>query len=290
MSQGLGRAFDRAQSRYDAMSPEDDNETLTEEERIMEEFKPYVSIDCETTGTDPAQDRIISFAVHKRWPKNVRNGECWQFNPGRPIPATATAVHHITDADVAHDPPFTKARADQIIRFIGADAILVGFNLLKFDIPIFMAELVRCGYQEPWPPPGMLVIDASNIFRKLFPRDLKAAVKQFCGRDHEDAHDALADAEATADVLEGQLKQNPMLAEMTVDDLARYSQPAGLVDFSGKLFRDADGDVCYGVGKDYGKKIKDAPGFASWMLSKDFPIDTKRAVEAELRRTQGAML
>jgi DNA polymerase-3 subunit epsilon len=289
MSQGLGRVFDRAQSRYDAMTP-DDEEQPTEEERIMEEFKPYVSIDAETTGTDPATDRIITFSVHKRWSTKVRNGNTWTFNPGRPIPQSATDVHGITDADVAGEHPFTAAIANQIIEFIGADAILVGFNLLKFDIPIFQAELVRCGFKGEWPPQGMLVIDALGIYRKLFPHTLTAAVKQFCGREHEQAHDSLEDAEATADVLEGILKQHPALAEMTVDDLARYSQPTGMVDFSGKLFRDDAGDVCYGFGKNWKLKVRDAKEYSKWMLSSDFPVDTKRALEAELRRIDGRML
>ena len=267
------------------MEPPDDDEQPTEE-RIMEEFKPYVAIDAETTGTDPVTDRIITFSVHKRWPNRVHNGNSWLFNPSRPIPASATAVHGITDADVAGEHPFTEARAKQIIEFIGDDAILVGFNLLKFDIPIFQAELARCGFKGEWPPPGMEIVDCLGLYRKLFPHTLTNAVKQFCGRDHTGAHDSLEDAEATADVLEGILKQQPTLAEMTVDDLARYSQPDGMVDFSGKLFRDADGDVCYGFGKNWKRKVRDEKSYAQWMLDSAFPADTKRALEAELRRIE----
>lgn len=254
----------------------------------MTTLKPYVTIDCETTGIDPATDRILTFAVHKRWPNRQHNGNEWKFNPGRLIPKSATEIHGITNEDVAQEHPFTKARAMQIIEFIGVDAILVGFNILKFDIPIFMAELERCGCSVEFPPPGMAVIDCLNIFRKKFPHDLDAAALRYAAQKRaSNQHDALEDCELTANILEGQLQQHPDLAELTVDDLARWSQPDGMVDFSGKLFRDRDGDVCYGIGKDYAKKIKDAPSFAHWMLTKNFPPDTKRAVEAELRRIGG---
>ena len=236
---------------------------------------PIISIDCETTGVNVTSDRILTFAVHKRWPANVQNGNEWKFNPGRPIPPDATKVHGITDADVSGEPPFTPARAAKIIEFIGKDGVLIGFNLLKFDIPIFLSELERCGCKASFPPAGMMVIDCLGIYRKQHPRDLASAVKLYAGRDHTEAHDSLADAEATADVLSGQLRQHAELAAMTLQELAKYFQPDGMVDFSGKLFRDAAGDVCYGIGKDYGKKVRQNPGFGQWMLGKDFPSDTK---------------
>jgi hypothetical protein len=57
-----------------------------------------------------------------------------------------------------------------------------------------------------------------------------------------------------------------------------------MVDFSGKLFRDDQGDVCYAFGKNWKRKVRDAKEYADWMLSSDFPADTKRALESELRR------
>jgi|SRR5579862_2179702 len=64
----------------------------------------YCVIDVETTGFSPRTDHIVEiacvavdgFQVVGRWATLV--------NPGRPIPAQATAVHGITDAMVAAAP------------------------------------------------------------------------------------------------------------------------------------------------------------------------------------------
>ena len=63
-------------------------------------------LDAETTGTDPAADRIVSLAVVRVAPDGTRSTRSWRLNPGVPIGASATAVHGITDADVADCPRF----------------------------------------------------------------------------------------------------------------------------------------------------------------------------------------
>jgi DNA polymerase-3 subunit epsilon len=120
-------------------------------------MKPFVTIDCETTGTDPATDRIISFAAHKRLPAHVSKE--WRFNPG--VPIRNSDIHGITDHDVAHLAPFNPHFAREIVDWIGPGTTLVGYNLLKFDIPIFIAELARCGSSIVWPEPGAVIIDSA---------------------------------------------------------------------------------------------------------------------------------
>jgi len=69
-------------------------------------------IDLETTGVDPAQDRIVEIAAldivkmnGRHEPANVRQH---LINPGIPIPAQASAVHHITDGHVATAQTFDR--------------------------------------------------------------------------------------------------------------------------------------------------------------------------------------
>lgn len=65
-------------------------------------------IDCETTGYDPDEDRVVEvgwsdiafnkgIAVHDLTPESV---DSMMVNPGINIPPTASAVHHIVDSDV----------------------------------------------------------------------------------------------------------------------------------------------------------------------------------------------
>jgi exodeoxyribonuclease X len=75
-------------------------------------------IDTETTGLDSETDRIVEVAaVNLAW---MSGG--WVaaldyeslINPGRPIPAQASAIHHLVDADVANAPDWAHA-VEQVI-------------------------------------------------------------------------------------------------------------------------------------------------------------------------------
>ena len=90
----------------------------------------YAIVDVETTGFSRESDQIVEIACVL-----VRRGaQLHAFsslvNPGRPIPARATEVHGITDADVAAAPPM--ASVAPILRRLCADAIVVAHNA-RFD-------------------------------------------------------------------------------------------------------------------------------------------------------------
>ena len=57
-----------------------------------------------------------------------------RFNPGIPMSAEVTAIHGITDADVAGCPGFEVAAAEWMQFLQGSD--LHGYNAKKFDVPI----------------------------------------------------------------------------------------------------------------------------------------------------------
>ena len=68
--------------------------------------RPLAFIDLESTGTSPSSDRIVEIAILKVNPDGGEDFRCNRVNPGVPIPAEATAIHGITDADVASEPTF----------------------------------------------------------------------------------------------------------------------------------------------------------------------------------------
>src|SRR4051812_24405246 len=70
--------------------------------------RPLAVIDIETTGTDPDTDRIVEISVLRIMPDGERAHRTRRLNPGVPIPAGATAVHGITDAEVADEPTFGR--------------------------------------------------------------------------------------------------------------------------------------------------------------------------------------
>lgn len=69
------------------------------------------TIDFETTGVDPVIDRVVEAArVVVQEPERVvtRAGDQWRFHPGeRGVPPEASAVHHLTMADLEGRPSFT---------------------------------------------------------------------------------------------------------------------------------------------------------------------------------------
>lgn len=70
-------------------------------------------IDVETTGMDPEVDRVVELAVVtlEGEGRNWRVAGAWSslVDPGRPIPPEASAIHHLTDADVAGAPSLPEA-------------------------------------------------------------------------------------------------------------------------------------------------------------------------------------
>lgn len=57
-------------------------------------------IDCETTGLDPNVDRVVEVASVSIEDNEIVDSQSHLFNPGIPIPATASAIHHLTDRHV----------------------------------------------------------------------------------------------------------------------------------------------------------------------------------------------
>lgn len=248
-------------------------------------MKPIVFFDIEATGTDVAKDRICQIALKKY--EGLGGPVIGAFeslvNPGRPMTEEVIAIHGITNEMVKDAPSFSEL-SHGIFEFVdGCD--LGGFNHTNFDIPLLWEEFYRCGYE--WSLNGALVIDAGNIFKKKEERSLSAAVQFYCNRKHEKAHTAMGDVDATVEVLGNQLARYPDLQKLPAKELADFSRFDDRIDLAGKIVRDKDGDPSYAIGKAKGKKVKDDPGFAYWMLDRDFPMNTKRVLQSILDSGRG---
>ena len=68
--------------------------------------RPIIFFDLETTGVDPAHDRIVEISMVKVEPDGSKQVKTRRINPEMPIPAEATAVHGITDEDIKGEPTF----------------------------------------------------------------------------------------------------------------------------------------------------------------------------------------
>jgi len=238
--------------------------------------RPLIFFDLETTGTDPATDRIVEISVLRVSPGGARESKTRRINPERAIPAEATAVHGIRDEDVRDEPTFRQI-ARGLLEFLG-DADLAGFNVVRFDLPLLDREFRDCGLELGLG--ARRVIDAMTIFHRMERRDLSAAVQFYLGRSHAGAHAAEADVAATAEVLEAQLERYPDLPG-SVAELDAWMRGGRLpgVDRSGK-FVWQDGEAVLAFGKHQGKPLRrvarEDPGYLEWVAKSDFPPDAKQ--------------
>ena len=92
----------------------------------------YVVFDLETTGINQERDAIIEISAIKVCGGKIVGEYSTLVNPGRHIPAAATAVNGITDDMVADAPKIGEAIGG-FLEFIGK-SILVGHNIHTFDM------------------------------------------------------------------------------------------------------------------------------------------------------------
>lgn len=256
------------------------DDTYTIENLVLD--RPLIVFDIEATGINRRIDRLIDLGMVKLNPDGSSETHVFRVHPERPIPPETTAIHGITDEDVKDCPPFRDIAEYVAELMAGCD--LAGYNCHYFDIPMMEAEFARA--KVPWRVDDCRVIDAQRIFHKREPRDLTAALKYYCGLTHEAAHGALPDVVATIRVIEGQLKMYEDLPhDVEALDLVCDPKDPSWVDRLGRL-RWADGEAVINFGKNSGKSLRELalgePGFLKWILSSDFPEDTRRIVQAAL--------
>lgn len=159
-----------------------------------------IIFDTETTGLDSqGGDRIVEIGCIEMM-NRIATGKTFHayFNPERPMPAEAEAVHGLSDAFLADKPLFAD-RADELLAFLG-DSALVAHNA-GFDFGFLNNELRICGRSE------ILLdrmVDTVAIARVRHP-GAKLSLDALCtrygiDRSHRTKHGALLDAELLAQV------------------------------------------------------------------------------------------
>ena len=246
--------------------------------------RPLIVFDIESTGVNARQDRIIELAAIRVEPDGTETEKCWLLNPGVPIPPETTAIHGITDDIVKDCPKFADA-VDEIEAFF-RDCDLSGFNADRFDIPCLEEEFSRAG--RNFGAGDRRHVDVMRIYHKMEPRDLTAAVRFYCGRDHAGAHGAEADTRATLDVLKAQLAKYPGLPKTTVE-MDEYLVPRDPLNADRKgLLRWNNGALCVNFGQKKGAKLTDLfvheKNWLKWFVKGNFETDARMIVNDLLER------
>lgn len=119
---------------------------------------PYVVLDTETTGFS-GNDRICEITVAICQGGKILDEVTRLVNPGIRIPAGATAVHGITDEDVADAPRFVEI-ADSVLALMRTGAPWVAHHL-AFDLRMLTYDLGRG--QLPRGVPTLCTLDYSRL-------------------------------------------------------------------------------------------------------------------------------
>ncbi|MBQ0080196.1 MAG: 3'-5' exonuclease [Alistipes sp.] len=238
--------------------------------------KPLIFFDLETTGVSIAKDRIVEISMIKLMPNGERIVKTRRINPQMHIPEQATAVHHITDEDVAHEPTFRQI-ANSLKAFMqGCD--FAGFNSNRFDMPLLVEEFMRAGVDVDFKSSHF--VDVQTIFHKKEQRTLSAAYLFYCGKELGDAaHGAQADTSATIEVLESQLDKYPDLRN-DIGFLEEFSTTVKIADYAGLIGINEQQKEIFNFGKHKDKPIEDVfraePSYYNWCMKADFPEYSKK--------------
>ena len=159
-----------------------------------------IVFDTETTGLSPAGgDRMVEIGCIEMIGRveTGRHFHCY-FNPDRPMPSEAEAVHGLSDIFLSDKPRFAE-KVEELLEFIG-DAPLVAHNA-SFDFGFLNHELQYCGR------PAVCVsrmVDTLLLARSRHP-GAKHSLDALCTRYGVDRsqrvkHGALLDAQLLAQV------------------------------------------------------------------------------------------
>jgi DNA polymerase III epsilon subunit family exonuclease len=123
----------------------------------------FVVFDLETTGLNVTRGaRVVEIGALKLERGEVAGDFLTLVDPGVPVPADATAIHGLADADVAGQPTL----ADAFPRFLdfAGDAVLVAHNL-PFDMSFVVAASLELGL----PPLKNATVDLLGLARYCAP-------------------------------------------------------------------------------------------------------------------------
>jgi DNA polymerase-3 subunit epsilon len=207
-----------------------------------------LAFDTETTGTDVETARIVTACVAHVDGSGVipPESENWLIDPGCEIPPKATDVHGITTEHAREHGetpgPALNDISGALVRSARAGIPIVAYNA-PFDLTLIDRETRRNGL-EPFTeqfPHAAAVIDPFVLDKHLDPyregsRTLTAVCEHY-GVKLDGAHDAAADAIATARLAWKLAKVYPRLATMPLADLhelqvkAKAEQAASLQAF-----------------------------------------------------------
>jgi DNA polymerase III subunit epsilon len=224
----------------------------------------FVCIDCETTGLDPKQDRIIEIAIaHFNFDQVFYQFESL-VDPQCEIPEASITIHHITPEMVRGKPVITTV-LPEILQAIGKK-IVVGHGI-GFDIEVLAQAAERAGIPHTLRQNRFL--DTLRMARLYgdSPKNSLEYLRQHFNIQPEGAHRAMSDVIVNIEVFKYLAK--------------RYRTTQQLFDILEKPIM----MKTMPLGPHKGRAFRDVPlPYLHWAASKDFDQDLLFSLRSEIKR------
>lgn len=228
------------------------------------EKQKFICIDCESTGLDPMQDRIIEVAVMCFDATTVYGQMESLIDPQCEIPETSIAIHHITPEMVQGKPKIIDV-LPEILELIG-NHIIIGHGV-GFDIDLIANAAERHGVTTNLRQNRFLdTLRMARLYGESPINSLEHLRKHF-NIPLEGAHRAMSDVIVNVEVfkhLAKRYKTTELLFEALSRPILMSTMP---------------------LGKHKGRPLKEIPlQYLQWIINKDFDQDLLHSVRTELKR------
>ena len=163
-----------------------------------------VSLDFETTGLDPARDKLLSYGCVEIDRGAIRFGSALHefIRSATAVPEASAIIHHITD-DTARSARPLKEILPHLLERLRGKLLLVHYKRVELG---FLDAVCRASYGSPFVIPTIDTLELAQ--RVLGPQDDRTGAGQLrlfnlrdrYGLPKYSAHDAMYDAITTAEL------------------------------------------------------------------------------------------
>ncbi len=162
-----------------------------------------VFFDTETTGLNPATNRIIEITLYTE--------EGWYsklLNPGVPVPERITEITGITTEMVANAPTFAEVAPEIWRRFEGRTAVA---HNAQFDMRFLLAEFKRAGMTVTNDMTAICTLEAERLARGVKKNNTLTECIGRRGLKAENAHRAEDDVRSLIELYKCQIREGAAL-------------------------------------------------------------------------------
>lgn len=208
--------------------------------------RTFVAIDVETTGLEAGTDEIIEVAAVKFSGDTVLETFQKLVKPHHSLPLKIARLTNISDEMLADAPRFSEV-APELVRFVKSYP-LIGHSV-GFDLKMLQAQGMR------FAQPAYDTFDMATLLMPRSPAYRLGALAAAIGITHDEAHRALADADATRQVFLHLLKR---IEALDLSELSEINRLTAKLEWPLRdLFGEVERAKAKNVFLDEGRKTQD---------------------------------